>query len=117
VTARRRTLGRAGEDAAAAWYEAHGYAVLDRNWRPAGGRGELDLVAARSGLVVFCEVKARSTSRYGSGFDAVGHRKQQRVRALGVAWLAAQDRHWARLRFDVVDVDARGHLRIVEAAF
>lgn len=117
MTARRQALGRAGEDAAAAWYEAHGYVVLDRNWRVA--RGELDIVAARpaQGLVVFCEVKARSGDRYGSGFAAVDRRKQQRLRALALRWLAAQDRHWPELRFDVIDVDARGHLRVLEAAF
>ena len=117
MTARRLALGRAGEDAAAAWYAAHGYEVLDRNWR--AGRGELDLVTARpeEGLVVFCEVKTRSSDRYGSGFAAVDHRKQRRLRALAVQWLGAQDRHWPELRFDVVDVDARGNLRVLEGAF
>ena len=117
MTAGRSALGRAGEDAAAAWYLAHGYEVLDRNWRVA--RGELDLVAARPavGLVVFCEVKTRSTDRYGSGFAAVDERKQQRLRSLALRWLAAQDRRWPELRFDVVDVDARGHLRVLEGAF
>lgn len=117
MTAHRRALGRIGEDAAAAWYQARGYVVLDRNWRPAAGRGELDLVAARDGVVVFCEVKTRSTDRYGSGFAAVDGRKQQRLRALALGWLAAQERHWDGLRFDVVDVDARGHLRVLESAF
>jgi putative endonuclease len=117
VTARRLATGRSGEDAAAAWYEAHGFVVLDRNWRIA--RGELDIVAAQleRGLVVFCEVKTRSSSRYGSGLAAVDRRKQQRLRALALQWLAAQDRRWPELRFDVVDVDARGHLKVVEGAF
>lgn len=117
MTARRRALGTFGEDAAAAWYEANGYVVLDRNWRIA--RGELDIVAARpaEGLVVFCEVKTRSSDRYGSGLEAVDRRKQQRLRSLATGWLAAQDRRWPRLRFDVIDVDARGHLRVVESAF
>jgi putative endonuclease len=117
VTARRRAFGRAGEDAAAAWYESRGFDVLARNWRVRSG--ELDLVVARpaEGLVVFCEVKARTGSRYGSGLDAVDRRKQQRLRSLALQWLASQDRRWAHLRFDVVDVDARGHLRVVEAAF
>ena len=34
-------LGRSGEDEAAAWYAAHGYEVLARNWRCR--TGELDL--------------------------------------------------------------------------
>ena len=117
MTARRRALGQAGEDAAAAWYRNRGYELLDRNWRAPGGRGELDLVVALDDVVVFCEVKTRSSDRYGSGFAAVDRRKQQQLRALALRWLADQDRRWAGLRFDVVDVDARGHLKVLESAF
>ena len=38
----RRVVGQHGEDAAAAWYTAAGYEILDRNWRVR--EGELDLV-------------------------------------------------------------------------
>jgi putative endonuclease len=107
----------AGEDAAAAWYRSQGYDVVARNWRAPGG--ELDLVVVRPalGLVVFCEVKTRSSARYGTGFDAVDRRKQARLRALASRWLATQDRHWPNLRFDVVAVDSRGHLEVRPSAF
>ena len=121
-----RDLGRRGEDAASRWYVASGYQVLDRNWRCE--HGELDLVVSREATVVFVEVKARSSSRYGSGFDAVGWAKQQRLRRLASAWLTERRNRrgpggrpgggfTADIRFDVVDVDARGHLRVREACF
>ncbi len=65
----RRARGVAGEALAAAWYEAAGYDVLDRNWRCRDG--ELDLVCRLGGTVVFCEVKARRTAAYGTPADAV----------------------------------------------
>ena len=62
-------LGRSGEDEAAAWYAAHGYEVLARNWRCRAG--ELDLIVARGRLVVFCEVKSRSSARFVSSVRVV----------------------------------------------
>ena len=80
---RRAALGVRGEDAAAAWYRSASYEILDRNWRCA--EGEIDLVArsAEGGVLVFCEVKTRSSARFGSPFEAVTPAKQRRVRALG----------------------------------
>jgi putative endonuclease len=46
VTRARLALGAAGEDLAAAWYEARGYQVLARNWRCR--EGELDLILRRA---------------------------------------------------------------------
>jgi putative endonuclease len=98
----RRLLGRAGEDAAARLFRRRGFTVLDRNWRCEGG--ELDLVARRGRLVVFCEVKARSSSLYGEPFEAVGTRKQARLRRLAGRWLAEHRCRTNEIRFDVVSV-------------
>ena len=68
--AHQRALGKTGEDAAAAWYEAHGYEVVARNW--SCRQGELDIVARLGRLHVFCEVKARSSEAFGLPAEAVG---------------------------------------------
>jgi putative endonuclease len=80
VTAARRALGIAGEDAAAAWYEANGYEVVARNWQCR--EGELDLVVRRNRTIVFCEVKCRACDVFGSPAEAVNYEKRQRVRVL-----------------------------------
>ncbi len=114
-------VGARGEDAAASWYQAQGYEVLCRNWRPGPGsvnpRGELDLVLRLGGLVVFCEVKTRTSSRFGSGVYAVGFAKQQALRRLGTQWLKASGTRWKGLRFDVAVVDGAGKIRTYEGAF
>ncbi len=84
----RRALGRAGEDLAAAWYEARGYEVVARNWRCRAG--ELDIVARRDRLYVFCEVKTRSSDAFGVPAEAVGPAKRARLRRLAALWFAAQ---------------------------
>ena len=65
----RRSLGIEGEELAARWYERHGYVVAERNWRCRAG--ELDLILRRGREVVVCEVKTRSSDRYGTGAAAV----------------------------------------------
>jgi putative endonuclease len=98
----RLDLGAAGEAAVALWYEAAGYEVVDRNWRCK--EGELDLVLARSGTLVFCEVKTRASVTFGMPVEAVTTRKQQRLRTLALRWLDAHPGGCRRFRFDVGSV-------------
>ena len=50
---------------------------------------ELDVVARRGGLVVFCEVKAKSSSELGDPLEMVGAEKVRRLRMAAEAWLAS----------------------------
>ena len=115
----RKRLGAAGEALVALWYEERGWVVLDRNWRVQ--RGEIDLVLARGRVRAFCEVKTRSTERFGLPCEAVGFAKQRRLRGLAVAWLAAHDTGYSELRFDVASVlvgtDGLATVGVIEAAF
>lgn len=116
MTEPRQRLGRRGESIAAAWYEERGFRVVARRWR-AGRHGELDLVLRRDDLLVFCEVKARGTSAFGSPALAVGPAKQQQLRLLATLFL---DRHPQQgvvdHRFDVAAV-VPGATTVYEAAF
>lgn len=110
-----------GEDLAAQWYVEHGYEVVARNWRCRAG--EIDLVVAGYGTVVFCEVKARSSDRYGLPAEAVTPAKQRRLRHLAAHFLADAPAlpttlppRGADVRFDVVAV-LGGRVEVIEAAF
>ena len=111
----RRALGASGEDAAAAWYAAQGYAVVARNWRCRDG--ELDLILRHGATYVFCEVKSRSSVAFGAPVEAVGREKQARLRRLAAKWLSeAAPRPAASIRFDVASV-LDGTVSILESAF
>lgn len=111
----RQYLGAHGEAVAARWYVARGFTVIDRNWRIRGG--EIDLVVQLGSQLVFCEVKTRTTDAFGSGLDAVGWTKQQRLRKLAFAWLDAHPaEEYRAIRFDVASIVA-GVIEVVEAAF
>jgi putative endonuclease len=98
----RRVLGQRGEALVADWYEQAGYEILDRNWRRR--EGELDLIVGRGRWVVFCEVKTRSSNRFGAPVEAITRVKQQRIRALAARWLGESGLGGRDLRFDVASV-------------
>ena len=110
----RKDLGDYGEGLARRAYEQAGYAVLAQNWR--GNAGEIDLVLARDGCVVVCEVKTRTNERYGVPAEAVDWRKQRRLRKLAAEFLAANKPSCRTVRFDVVSIIG-DRLHIIEEAF
>ncbi len=100
-------VGRFGEQIAAEHLQRAGLVVLDRNWRCRDG--ELDIVARDAEVLVFVEVKTRSSLAYGGPADAVDRRKAARIRRLAVRWMAErragrEPQFWATIRFDVVAV-------------
>lgn len=93
-------LGQAGEDAALAHLLAQGFELVQRNYRH--GRAEVDLVV-RLGqeLLVFVEVKTRSSAHYGHPEEFVTVRKQQLFRL--AAEQLQEDLAWAGdIRFDIL---------------
>lgn len=100
----RKRLGDLGERLAAEYLEAHGYRVLARNWRCAGG--EVDIIAEDADGLAFIEVKTRRSRVYGTPEEALTPRKVRRLERAAQVWLAAHagDRpvDW---RIDVVAVE------------
>jgi putative endonuclease len=95
-------LGRRGEDLAARYLESQGLVVLSRNWRCP--EGELDLVLTDGRKLIVCEVKTRTSTRYGTPGEAVTDDKAHRIRRLARRWLTAYRVGWCALRFDIVSV-------------
>jgi putative endonuclease len=105
----RRETGLAGERIAGERLERLGYTVIERNHRRR--EGEIDLIAARDGVLVFCEVKTLVRRRPGGRgpafpLEAVGWAKRAQVRRLARAWLGsrARARRWREIRLDAIGV-------------
>ena len=58
-----------GEDAACVFLKNKGYKILERNFRK--GYGEIDIIATYNDILVFIEVKTRSSRKYGTPFEAI----------------------------------------------
>jgi putative endonuclease len=112
LPAGRRSLGRLGEELAAAHFERLGFGVIARNVRTR--HGEIDLIAFDGATLVFAEVKTRRLTGPGAAgqleqnpLAALRPRQRARVRRLAVAWLSDEGtaRPAARtIRFDAVGV-------------
>jgi putative endonuclease len=98
------------EEMVAASLARQGAAIVARNARASGVRGEIDLIALDRGELVFVEVKGRQEGgRLGPERPAlaVTRGKQAKLRALARAWLAdhaGELPFHSGLRFDVIGV-------------
>jgi putative endonuclease len=115
----RQVVGTLGEQAAAASLEDLGYRILHRNYRCRGG--EIDIICEYNGVLVFCEVKTRTSTQFGLPEEAITIAKRRRLRRLALEYLQRESRRARALRFDVISVamtDGRvGELRHLVNAF
>lgn len=110
----RKELGAIGEAAAVKLLVRSGYKIRHRNFRCP--LGELDLVAEHRGVVVFIEVKTRTTAEFGAPFEAVSPLKQRRLVRLATYYLKGRRMLERPCRFDAVSVvvSPSGRLAAVE---
>jgi len=105
--------GQKAENLAAAFLQAKGFTIIEKNFR--AKVGEIDLVAKDQDEVVFVEVRARATRGFGGAAASVGGAKRRKLIKAAQLWLQA--RGWGgACRFDVVAVDG-GRLEHLPAAF
>ena len=107
----RTEEGRRGEAAAARHLTRRGWTILASRWRGAGG--ELDLVAARGGVVAICEVKARGDPTVLD--EPVTAAQRARIARAAEAYLAAHPELANRtVRLDLIAVRLGGwRVRVV----
>jgi putative endonuclease len=114
-----RTFGKRGESEAVRFLRRQGYRIVDRNIRL--GRGEIDLIAYDGNVLVFIEVKARRTDRFGGSLFAVDSRKQAQLSRLAERYLVRRRLRDCICRFDVVLIQGsadRGlDIRLIRNAF
>lgn len=102
----KRQTGTQYEQLAVLFLEEKGYRILERNFRYR--QGEIDIIALDGEYLVFLEVKYRKDDRMGTGAEAVGPGKQQRIVRCARYYLMRHPEYGlAPCRFDVVSVCGR----------
>jgi putative endonuclease len=98
----KQALGSWGEQCAAEYLEEHGYQIVARNVR--SEYGEIDLLARHADVLVFVEVKARSSESFGHPEGAITALKQQHLLDSALAYLQAHPDMEGDWRVDVISV-------------
>lgn len=98
-------FGQQAEALAARFLKKQGYKIIARNHRTRSG--EIDIIAREGETLVFVEVKARTSDRFGSAKAAVTPQKQRQVAKVALGYLKMTDQSYAKARFDVVTVTRR----------
>ena len=99
--AEHNLLGNKGEMLAARYLMEQGFAIREYNWR--SGHKEIDLVAQERDVLVFVEVKTRSSEAFGDARNAVTPFKQRNLVLAAEAYVRAKKID-LETRFDVVTV-------------
>ena len=107
----KREIGKLGEDIACKYLLEKKYKILKRNYH--SRFGEVDIIARDSNnLLVFFEVKTRTSGKYGQGFEAVDYYKQQKLVKTTYSYLSENKIKDDNFRIDVLSIDLEFRQRI-----
>jgi putative endonuclease len=95
-------LGKEGEAIAVRFLKKNGYRIIQKNYRTP--IGEIDIIARDGKTLVFVEVKARESIRYGLPFESVNSRKRKKIMNVATLYLK-RFRDVPPCRFDVVSIN------------
>ncbi len=98
----RQILGQKGEKQAARYLKKKGYKIVTSNYRCQ--YGEIDLIAKNADILIFIEVKTRTSSDFGGPAAAVDCRKQKQISKVAHHYLVTHHNDDVDARFDVISI-------------
>lgn len=114
-----RQVGALGEELAEKYLKKQGYKILEKNYH-ASKFSEIDIVARHKKLLVFVEVKLRTSLKAGYGREAVNKRKQDNIRYGAQHYMCYKLKKEENCRFDVLEItfnDAVPEIQLIQNAF
>ena len=97
-------LGRRGEDLAHRYLQKAGFQVVGRNYRPNEGEAEVDIVARDGEILVFVEVKTRTSAEFGNPERAIDANKQKNIIRAARSYTTRAGIGWDKVRFDTISI-------------
>ena len=94
--------GAQGENLALNFLKKKGYKILAQNY--VNTIGEIDIIGERKGVLIFVEVKNRSSAKFGLPREAVTPYKQNKIRQVALGYIKFNNLFDKPVRFDVIEV-------------
>lgn len=113
---RKENLKKKGcqfERKAGTFLEERGYRILEYNFRCP--YAEIDIIAKKGNVLIFCEVKYRKGTEMMSPLEAVHRRKMQRISAAALFYIAKHPDADCQYRFDVIGMNDKEVIHIKNA--
>lgn len=99
-------LGKKAEDYAISLLKKTSYKVLDRNFH--SRFGEIDIIAIKDGVLIFVEVKARWSAKFGTPEEAVTPGKIQKIVKTAQYYYMTHKNLPEKQRIEVVALEING---------
>lgn len=97
-------LGKTGEDKASLFLKKRGFNILERNFRK-GKSGEIDIIALKENLLVFVEVRTRSTDSKGRPAETITYFKKRSIYNTALLYISMHPEYCDYdFRFDFIGV-------------
>ncbi len=97
----QQEIGDKGEELAANYLKSKGYSILEKNFR--ARKSEIDLICQKDNLLVFVEVKTRSSTKFGNPESFVNEAKAAKVIEGAEAYIEINNWNEA-IRFDIISI-------------
>ena len=110
----KKLLGSKGERLTIKYLKKQGYKILEKNYR--NYIGEVDIIAKKDNNIVFVEVKARTSLRFGTPSQAVGYDKQRKYKQIALYYMQQNNVEDCVVSFAVSEV-LNGEINFINEAF
>lgn len=116
--ARHNEIGKIGESIARTYLQDKGYLFLAANWRYK--RAEIDLIFKEKDILIFVEVKTRSSDHFGQPEEFVSKAQEILIADAASAYMEMINHEW-EIRFDIISILYRSEqsyaIKHIEDAF
>lgn len=99
----KRTQGEYFEKLALNFLEKNNFTLLSKNFYCK--YGEIDIIAQKEDLIIFVEVKQRSSLKFGNGLEAINFQKQRKIFLSAQYFLYKNHLENFNFRFDAITFD------------
>ncbi len=101
IMSKKKRIGSIGERKAKDHLVNLGYRILEQNWRYS--HAEIDIIAKQGETMVFIEVKARTSDKYGNPEWLVRREQQRLITNAAKAYMRKVNHEWL-VRFDIIGI-------------